>query len=102
MAQRSKSSDPVLIELYLDMLAAALEGPKRGRALPKILSTAEVDRLLEQARAGMQDVKRAPAERIRAARLNCLLEVLYATGLRVSELVALPASAARRDQRMLI
>jgi integrase/recombinase XerD len=34
--------------------------------------------------------------------LNCLLEVLYATGLRVSELVALPASAARRDQRMLI
>ena len=44
----------------------------------------------------------APSERLRAARLNCLLEVLYATGLRVSELVALPESAARRDQRMLI
>ena len=41
-------------------------------------------------------------ERLRAARLACLLEVLYATGLRVSELVALPASAARRDERMLI
>jgi integrase/recombinase XerD len=40
--------------------------------------------------------------RLRAARLLCLLEVVYATGLRVSELVALPASAARRDQRMLI
>jgi integrase/recombinase XerD len=39
---------------------------------------------------------------LRAARLVCLLEVLYATGLRVSELVALPESAARRDQRMLV
>ena len=39
---------------------------------------------------------------MREARLYCLLEVLYATGLRVSELVALPASAAKRDQRMLI
>jgi integrase/recombinase XerD len=39
---------------------------------------------------------------MRAARLLCLLEVVYATGLRVSELVALPASAARRDQRMLV
>ena len=43
-----------------------------------------------------------PAQRLRAARLLCLLEVVYATGLRVSELVALPASAARRDQRMLV
>ena len=41
-------------------------------------------------------------QRLRAARLLCLLEVVYATGLRVSELVALPAAAARRDQRMLV
>ncbi len=41
-------------------------------------------------------------ERLRARRLHCLLELLYATGLRISELVALPASAARRDERMLI
>jgi integrase/recombinase XerD len=41
-------------------------------------------------------------ERLRARRLYCLLELLYATGLRISELVALPASAARRDERMLI
>ena len=46
--------------------------------------------------------ERPIGERLRAARLTCLLEVLYATGLRVSELVALPASAARRDERMLI
>jgi integrase/recombinase XerD len=42
------------------------------------------------------------SERLRAARLSCLLEVLYATGLRVSELVALPASAGARDARMLM
>jgi len=82
--------------------AAVLEGPKRGRALPKVLSIAEVDALLEAARHAAQDETQAPASRLRAARLNCLIEVVYATGLRVSELVALPASAARRDQRMLV
>ena len=50
----------------------------------------------------MEDAEQPPAQRLRAARLLCLLEVVYATGLRVSELVALPASAARRDQRMLV
>jgi integrase/recombinase XerD len=82
--------------------AAVLEGPKRGRSLPKVLSIAEVDRLLAKARAVMDDDKLAAAQRLRAARLLCLLEVVYATGLRVSELVALPASAARRDQSMLV
>ena len=82
--------------------AAALEGPKRGQALPKILSVAEVDSLLAAARTAMTGETASPAERLRAARLNCLIEVLYATGLRVSELVALPASAARRSERMLI
>lgn len=81
--------------------AAVLEGPKRGRALPKVLSVADVDRLLATARDGGGEDK-SPAARVRNARLYCLLEVLYATGLRVSELVALPASAAKRDQRMLI
>ena len=50
----------------------------------------------------MEDGEQPPAQRLRAARLLCLLEVVYATGLRVSELVALPASAAKRDQRMLV
>jgi integrase/recombinase XerD len=80
--------------------AAVIEGPKRGRSLPKVLSVKQVDGLLAQARDGMKaEVK---SERLRAARLNCLLEVLYATGLRVSELVSLPETAAKRDQRMLI
>src|SRR6185437_11730826 len=82
--------------------AAVLEGPKRGRPLPKVLSIADVDRLLAQARTNVDNVELPAAQRLREARLLCLLEVVYATGLRVSELVALPASAARRDQRMLI
>jgi integrase/recombinase XerD len=82
--------------------AAVLEGPKRARTLPKVLSIKEVDGLLSQARANAENAAQPPAQRLRAARLLCLLEVVYATGLRVSELVALPASAARRDQRMLI
>src|SRR5262245_7499796 len=82
--------------------AAVIEGPKRGRPLPKVLSIGEVDRLLASAHAGAADAARSDAERLRALRLACLLEVLYATGLRVSELIALPATAARRDERMLV
>ena len=55
---------------------------------------------MEQARTGIAETEQL--ERLRAARLACLLEVLYATGLRVSELVALPVSAAERSARMLI
>jgi integrase/recombinase XerD len=91
-AEGKRSDDP----------AAVLEGPKRGRTLPKVLTIAEVDMLLAQARANAEDAKQPAAQRLRAARLLCLLEAVYATGLRVSELVALPASAARRDQRMLV
>jgi integrase/recombinase XerD len=80
--------------------AAVLEGPKRTRPLPKTLSIADVDRLL---RAAAAPEPGAPLpRRLRVARLACLLETLYATGLRVSELVALPASAARRDARVIV
>jgi integrase/recombinase XerD len=80
--------------------AAIIEGPKRGRPLPKVLSVGEVDRLIAAARQAVDTPARP--ERLRALRLLCLLELLYASGLRISELVALPASAARRDERMLI
>jgi integrase/recombinase XerD len=82
--------------------AAVIEGPRRGRPLPTVLSIAEVDRLLAAARASAEDAARPLPERLRAMRLVCLIEVLYATGLRVSELVTLPAAAARRDQRVLM
>jgi integrase/recombinase XerD len=85
-----------------DHPAAVLEGPKWAQTVPKILSVAEVDRLLAAARCAMTGESASAAQRLRAARLVCLIEVLYATGLRVSELVMLPASAARSDARMLI
>jgi integrase/recombinase XerD len=89
--ERIRSDDP----------AAILSGPKRGRGLPKVLSISDVDRMLTRAKELTQaDV--SPQHRLRAMRLHCLLEVLYATGLRVSELVALPLSAARSDARMIV
>ena len=83
--------------------AAILSGPKRGRGLPKVLSIADVDRLLSRAKElSVAPAAVSPLQRLRSARLYCLLEVLYATGLRVSELVTLPLSASRREARMIV
>jgi integrase/recombinase XerD len=82
--------------------AAILSGPKRGRGLPKVLSIADVDRLLTQAKALADAPQGSALQRLRALRLYCLLEVLYATGLRVSELVSLPLAASRRDAGMIV
>lgn len=92
LSERKRGDDP----------AAILSGPKRGRPLPKVLSIADVDRLLTQAKALSVAPEQSPLQKVRALRLSCLLEILYATGLRVSELVALPLSAARRDARMIV
>ncbi len=74
-------------------------GPRKERALPKTLNVAEVDRLIETAaqRAG----KAKGLERLRAVRLHCLIEMLYATGMRVSELVSLPRDVLAGDARVL-
>src|SRR6516164_2675851 len=82
--------------------AAILSGPKRGRGLPKVLSIADVDRMLRRAKDLSEAADASPSQRLRSLRLYCLLEVLYATGLRVSELVSLPRSAAKRDARMIV
>ena len=81
---------------------AAVEGPKRGRSLPKVLSVDDVDRLLAVAKEAAEHGDDSPGERLRAARMHCLLELLYASGLRVSELVALPKAAARTKDRVLV
>ena len=72
---------------------AVIDSPRRARPLPKVLSEAEVDELLRAAR-------RRPGPR--GTRLVALIEVIYATGLRVSELVGLPLSALRGDRRLLV
>jgi integrase/recombinase XerD len=82
--------------------AAILSGPKRGRGLPKVLSISDVDKMLRRAKELSEAADATPSQRLRSLRLYCLLEVLYATGLRVSELVALPRSAAKRDARMIV
>ena len=79
-----------------------IEGPRRGRPLPKLMAVDAVERLLSVAGEGIDDEARPMGERLAAARLSALLELLYATGLRVSELVTLPASAIRAGKETLI
>ncbi|WP_305970855.1 MULTISPECIES: site-specific tyrosine recombinase XerD [unclassified Mameliella] len=81
--------------LRQDNPALQIAGPGRDKRLPKTLSVDEVDRLLEAAQAHGRNA----ADRSRNA---CLMQVLYATGMRVSELVSLPLAAARGDPRMLL
>jgi len=79
--------------------AHGLAGPKKSRALPKTLSVADVDRLIEAARR-RTDITEG-RDHVRALRLHALIETLYATGLRVTELVTLPRSVLAGDGRVL-
>ncbi len=79
----------------------AIEGPKRRPALPKILSEGDVDQLLDTARREAGDQQAGSVAELRARRLYALIESLYATGLRVSELIALPRAAIRGDHRLI-
>ena len=79
--------------------ASAFAGPKRPRRLPRTLSAAEVDRLIETARRHVDGT--TGRDRVRALRLHALIEMLYATGMRVSELVTLPRSVLTGDGRVL-
>jgi len=86
-------------DLIAEDPAHGLAGPKKARALPKTLSVAEVDRLIETARARIEPAK--GRDRVRALRLYALIEMLYATGMRVSELVTLPRAVLAGDGRVL-
>jgi integrase/recombinase XerD len=91
-AEGMRADDPALV----------LEGPRRNLRLPKILSIEEVERLLAAAQAAIDASASDKPERVHAARTACLLELLYATGLRVSELMALPKAAARRNEPLIL
>jgi integrase/recombinase XerD len=78
-----------------DHPALRIAGPGRDKALPKTLSHAEVEALLGAARV----TGRHASDRLRN---TCLMELLYATGMRVSELVTLPVAAVRGDPRMIL
>lgn len=70
-----------------------VDAPRLGRVLPKVLGEAEVDGLLDAARALPEP---------NGPMMTCLLEILYGTGLRVSELVGLKLAAVARDPDMLV
>jgi integrase/recombinase XerD len=87
--------------LRADDPTATLDGPRKSRALPMTMSEAETGRLLDRAALEAEE----PGDGIdqaAARRMHALVEVLYATGLRVSELVSLPLTVALRDERFFM
>ena len=86
--------------LATDNPATAIESPRTARPLPKIISEAEVEALIAAAQLRLKKAKAKMANK--ALRLLCLLELLYATGLRVSELVGLPLRAATAERDFIM
>jgi integrase/recombinase XerD len=78
-----------------------IDAPKKDRPLPKTMREDAVTRLLDRAEIEKREAA-DDAERLAACRLHALVETLYATGLRVSELVALPVTVALRDERFFV
>lgn len=78
-----------------------VEAPKARRSLPKILHQDEVTTLIETAQSLATRDHASKAKKLRHARLYTMLEILYATGLRVTELVKLPSRAVDEEHRFL-
>lgn len=81
--------------------ADIIDSPKKPRPLPKIMSIDEVNQLLFAAKNNAEIKAQTPAKMQKHRRFYCLLEILYATGLRVSELVGLRFGQVRLDEGML-
>ncbi len=78
-----------------------IDGPRRARPLPKVLTVEDVDRLIRTAREGLDASERPLRERLAAARMACLIELIYGSGLRVSEALGLPKSVARAKEPLV-
>ena len=83
-----------------DNPATAIDSPRAARPLPKMISREEVERLAAAARARL--AKAEGKRLLKALRMVCLIELLYATGLRVSELVGLTAQAATAERDFIL
>ncbi len=83
-----------------DDLTRIIASPRARPPLPRVLSVAEVERLLATAEAEA-NAEASPQKQATALRLYVLLELLYATGVRVSELVSLKRAAVMRDATFL-
>jgi integrase/recombinase XerD len=86
-----------------DNPTVTLEGPRKATSLPKVLSVEDVDRLLAQVQGEVEKAGKSARGQVLALRLAAMMELLYATGLRVTELVALPLQsfAAAKDGLMV-
>lgn len=81
--------------LRKDNPAIQVRGPRKDKRLPKSLSLQEVEQLLQTAHT-------MPKQRTDKMRLTCLMDLLYATGMRVTELVSLPVAAVRGNPDMIL
>ena len=88
--------------LRQDDPTGVLDSPKKQAALPKVMSEADTGRLLDRAAIEAKDATLTDTAHHAALRLHALVETLYATGLRVSELVSLPVTVALRDERFFV
>lgn len=85
-----------------DNPATAIESPRAARPLPKMIAEGDVLALIAAARERVVTSPEEGSARLKALRLLCLVELLYATGLRVSELVSLTAGAATADREVIL
>jgi len=80
----------------------AIQSPRAERVLPKIMSEEEVSNLLEFSAQSAAKAGQSAAAHRRSVRLHAVLELLYASGLRISELVSLPLRSVQSDPRLIL